>query len=52
MAKEHDGEHREALRLTAEQTDRLVACIDRNADGVIDYDEFLHALQARDATVM
>jgi protein phosphatase len=38
----------EALRLTSEQTDTLVASLDRNADGVIDYEEFLHALQARD----
>lgn len=38
----------EALRLTSEQTDTLVASLDRNADGVIDYEEFLLALQARD----
>ena len=42
----------EALRLTADQTDRLVASLDRNADGVIDYDEFLHALMPRDSTQM
>ena len=38
----------EALRLTSEQTDTLVASLDRNSDGVIDYDEFINALQARD----
>jgi len=39
-----------ALSLTSEQTERLVASLDRNADGVIDYDEFLTALQARDVS--
>ena len=38
----------EALCLTPEQTQTLVASLDRNADGVIDYEEFLLALQARD----
>ena len=31
---------------------RSLVAADYNADGVIDYDEFLHALQARDANVM
>ena len=39
-------DHKEALRLTDDQADRLVASLDRNSDGVIDYDEFLSALQA------
>ena len=38
----------DALRLTPQQTETLVASLDRNADGVIDYEEFLLALQARD----
>jgi len=42
----------EALRLTPEQTETLVASLDRNADGVIDYEEFLLALQARDVMQM
>ena len=42
----------DALRLTPEQTEVLVASLDRNADGVIDYEEFLLALQARDITQM
>ena len=33
---------------TSEQTEALVASLDRNADGVIDYEEFLHALETRD----
>ena len=37
-----------ALRMTSEQTEMLVASLDRNADGVIDYEEFLTALQASD----
>ena len=41
-----------ALRLTPQQTETLVASLDRNADGVIDYEEFLVALQARDTMVM
>ena len=36
----------DAMRI--EQTDALVASLDRNADGVIDYEEFLLALEARD----
>jgi len=43
---------RDALRLTPEQTENLVASLDRNADGVIDYEEFISALQARDAMQM
>jgi len=43
---------KEALRLTSEQADRLVASLDRNADGVIDYDEFLTALKSQDTTQM
>ena len=42
----------EALRLTPQQTETLVASLDRNADGVIDYEEFLVALQARDTMQM
>ena len=42
----------ESLRLTPEQTETLVASLDRNADGVIDYEEFLLALQARDTMQM
>ena len=38
----------EGLRLTVEQTNALVSSLDRNADGVIDYEEFLLALEARD----
>jgi Ca2+-binding EF-hand superfamily protein len=43
---------RDALRLTPEQTKNLVASLDRNADGVIDYEEFISALRARDAMQM
>ena len=42
----------DALRLTPQQTATLVASLDRNADGVIDYEEFLVALQARDTMIM
>lgn len=40
------------LRLTREQVQQLVTSLDRNSDGVIDYDEFLLALQPRDSTQM
>ncbi len=37
------------LRLSPEQTDRLIASLDRDGDGVIDYEEFLEAIGPRDA---
>lgn len=36
------------LRLTDEQADRLVASLDRDGDGVIDYEEFLEGIGPRD----
>ena len=37
------------LRLSPEQIDRLIASLDRDGDGVIDYEEFLEAIGPRDA---
>jgi Ca2+-binding EF-hand superfamily protein len=51
-AEDGASSHGHVLRLTPEQTDMLVASLDRNADGVIDYEEFLHALQAQDSMQM
>ena len=42
----------ETLQLTPQQTQTLVASLDTNSDGVIDYEEFLVALQARDTMQM
>jgi len=36
------------LPLSPDQIDKIVSAIDRNGDGVIDYEEFLLALQAHD----
>ena len=36
------------FRLSAEQIDRLVASLDRDGDGVIDYEEFIDAIGPRD----
>ena len=37
------------FRLSSEQIDRLVASLDRDQNGVIDYDEFIEAIGPRDA---
>jgi len=37
------------FRLSSEQIDRLVASLDRDGDGVIDYEEFIEAIGPRDA---
>ena len=37
------------LGLTAEQTDNLVASLDTDGDGFIDYEEFLQSLSPSDA---
>ena len=36
------------FRLSSEQIDRLVASLDRDGDGVIDYEEFIDAIGPRD----
>ena len=43
------GEKGPSFRLSSEQIDRLVASLDRDGDGVIDYEEFIEAIGPRDA---